>query len=73
MTLLTLLAKDPMFSRGQLTFGALFFVVFVIIIVFMYRKDKNLHLKNYKGVKWVLVGFLSFFALLLCIKFLLKS
>lgn len=72
MSLLPFLIKDPMFSQGQLTFGALFFVVFVIIIFFMYRKDKQLHLKNYKGVKWILVGFLSFFVLLLCIKFLLK-
>lgn len=65
--------KDPMFSSGQLIFGACFFVAFVILISFMYRKDKLLHRKNYKGVKWILVGFLAFFLLLLAIKFGLKE
>jgi hypothetical protein len=73
MSLLPLIIKDPMFSQGQLAFGALFFVVFVIILFYMYREDKQLHLKNYKGVKWVFLGFVSFFALLLIIKFWLAG
>ncbi len=68
-----LLIKDPMFSTGQIYFGIAFFIVFVIIISIMYRRDKSLHLKNYSGVKWVLVGFLAFFALLLALKFGLKQ
>ncbi len=67
-----LLLKDPMFSDGQITFGVIFFIAFCIIISFMYLRDKNLHTKNYKGVKWVLVGFVSFIVLLVIIKFTLK-
>ncbi|AZQ45218.1 hypothetical protein EJ995_09925 [Nonlabens ponticola] len=62
-----------MFSQGQIVFGIIFFIAFVILITFMYRKDKTLHRKNYKGVIWILVGFLAFFALLLAIKFGLKE
>ncbi|WP_317174160.1 hypothetical protein [Nonlabens antarcticus] len=69
MSLPLLLLKDPMFSQGQIIFGVCFFVAFVILISFMYIKDKKLHRKNYKGVPWILVGFLSFFVLLLIIKF----
>ena len=67
-----LLAKDPMFSTGQIYFAIGFFIVFVIITVFMYRKDRSLHKKNYKGVPWILVGFLAFFFLLIALKFGLK-
>jgi heme A synthase len=69
----SLIAKDPMFSMGQIYFAIGFFIVFVIITVFMYRKDRNLHKKNYKGVPWILVGFLAFFLLLLGLKFGLKG
>ncbi|WP_317046524.1 hypothetical protein [Nonlabens agnitus] len=73
MSLSILAIKDPMFSSGQLIFAAVFFVAFVILIYFMYGKDKLLHRKNYKGVKWILLGFLAFFLLLLAIKFGLKQ
>ena len=73
MSFSMLAIKDAMFSDGQLVFAALFFVAFVILIYFMYGKDKILHRKNYKGVKWILVGFLAFFLLLLAIKFGLKE
>ncbi len=73
MSLSLLLAKDPMFSQGQIYFGIGFFIVFVVITVFMYRKDRSLHKKNYKGVPWVLVGFLAFFLLLLGLKYGLKG
>ncbi|GAK94156.1 hypothetical protein JCM19298_631 [Nonlabens ulvanivorans] len=43
---LLLLAKDPMFSSGQITFGIIFFIAFVIIISFMYLKDKGMHKKK---------------------------
>lgn len=37
-----------MFSTGQLIFAALFFIAFVAIIAFSYRKDKKLHKKIIK-------------------------
>ncbi|MFD1095178.1 hypothetical protein [Salegentibacter chungangensis] len=60
-----------MFSTGQLIFAALFFVAFVTIIVFSYRKDTRLHKKYYKGSVYVLVGFIAFILLLFLIKTLL--
>ncbi len=73
MSYLSLLIKDPMFSDGQITFGILFFIAFVILISFMYIKDKGIHKKNYKGVKWIILGFLAFILLLFVIKMTLKS
>jgi len=61
-----------MFSTGQLVFAALFAVSFIAIIVFSYIKDKKLHAKNYKGVKWVAITFAIFLVILFCIKFMLK-
>ncbi len=61
-----------MFSTGQLIFAALFIVVFTIIIIISYRKDKKLHIKNYKGVKWVGIFFTIFIVILVAIKYLLK-
>jgi predicted cobalt transporter CbtA len=73
MNVFPLVAKDPMFSSGQIYFGIGFFIVFVVIISFMYLKDKNLHKKNYKGVFWVLIGFIFFILLLVAIKFGLQK
>lgn len=73
MSYLSLIAKDPMFSSGQITFGIIFFIAFCIVISFMYIKDKGLHKKNYKGVKWVLLGFIGFILLLFLIKVTLSS
>lgn len=68
-----LLLKDPMFSNGQITFGIIFFIAFCVLISYTYLKDKKLHKKNYKGVPWVLLGFIGFILLLVIIKFTLKS
>ena len=38
-----------MFSQGQMIFGVIFFIVFVIATVFMYRKDIATHKVYYKG------------------------
>lgn len=62
-----------MFSTGQITFAILFAIGFIIIIVLSYKKDKNLHLKNYKGVKWVAIAFVTFILILFLIKFMLKN
>lgn len=62
-----------MFTTGQLIFAALFFIAFVVIIIYSYRKDIKLHRKYYKGTFYVLIGFLLFIALLFVIKYFLKS
>ncbi len=62
-----------MFSTGQLIFALLFVVVFAVIIVSTYRKDKKLHRKNYKGVKWVGIFFVIFIISLFVIKFFIKN
>lgn len=62
-----------MFSTGQLIFAAVFALGFGIIIVLSYKKDKKLHVKNYKGVKWVGIFFFIFLIILFFIKYLLKN
>ncbi|MFB9076646.1 hypothetical protein ACFFLS_25565 [Flavobacterium procerum] len=61
-----------MFSQGQLIFGACFFAVFVIIMIFAYRKDLALHKVFYKGNYKVLLVFLLFIATLFAIKIFFK-
>ena len=60
-----------MFSQGQLTFGILFAIVFIGVIIYAYRKDFNLHQKYYKGSLWVLLAFICFIAGIAAIKFIL--
>jgi len=62
-----------MFSTNQLIFAVLFFIAFVVVMIFSYRKDKKLHKKYYKGSLWILVGFLVFVGILLLVKILLKG
>nr|WP_276390264.1 hypothetical protein [Eudoraea chungangensis] len=62
-----------MFSKGQLLFALLFIISFSIILIRTYRKDKELHSKNYKGVKWVGLFFALFIIFLFSIKYLLKN
>ena len=57
-----------MFSQGQVIFGVLFFIAFVITAIFMYRKDLATHKLYYKGSYKVLIGFLIFVAFLFAIK-----
>ena len=61
-----------MFSTGQLVFATLFLIGFTAVIIFSYRKDKKMHLKNYKGVKWVGFFFAIFIITLFFIKYLIK-
>ena len=61
-----------MFSTGQWTFAALFFIAFVIIMVFAYRKDVGIHQKFYKGSYKVLFAFLLFILMLFIIKYTMK-
>lgn len=62
-----------MFSKGQLIFALLFAVVFAVVIARTYKKDKKLHARNYKGVKWIGILFIIFILLLFYIKHLLNN
>ncbi len=57
-----------MFSTGQLIFAVLFFIAFVIVIIYSYRKDIALHKKYYNGSIYVLAGFIIFLLLLFLLK-----
>ncbi len=57
-----------MFSNGQLVFGLLFFISFIIIITFSYKKDLKKLNGTYKGIKWVVIGFIAFVSLLVILK-----
>ncbi len=57
-----------MFTEGQLIFAIFFVISFIIVIAISYRKDLKFLKNTYKGVKWVLFGFIVFFSLLLLIK-----
>lgn len=62
-----------MFTTGQLIFAGFFVIVFSILLVRAYRKDRKLHKKNYKGVVWVGIIFITFIILLFIIKQLLRN
>ncbi|MCX2764546.1 hypothetical protein OQJ66_17270 [Aquimarina muelleri] len=57
-----------MFSQGQLVFAGIFVVAFIILMIFSYRKDIQLHRKYYKGSIFILVGFIIFILLLFVLK-----
>ncbi|TYA86836.1 hypothetical protein FUA24_04735 [Seonamhaeicola marinus] len=61
-----------MFSKGQIVFGVLFFIVFAVIIGFTYRKDLKLHKRFYSGSIWILIAFIAFILLIAAIKFFFK-
>lgn len=57
-----------MFSTGQLVFAGIFVVAFIILMIFSYRKDIQLHRKYYKGTIFILIGFIIFILLLFLLK-----
>ena len=59
-----------MFSQGQITFGILFAIAFIIFMIIAYRKDLKLHKRYFKGSTWVLLAFIGFIGLIAAIKFL---
>ena len=59
-----------MFTKGQWIFGILFFLAFVAVMVYTYRKDLKLHKRYYKGSIWILLAFISFILFIVAIKFL---
>lgn len=61
-----------MFTPGQIVFALLFILVFVLVMVRMYRKDRPWLQKHYKGSGWVLLLFILFISLLLFLKYILR-
>ena len=63
-----------MFTKGQLIFAIFFVIIFtVIIIVISYKKDLKFLKNTYKGVRWVLIGFIIFFSILVILKKLVNA
>lgn len=62
-----------MFSKGQLIFAVLFLIAFIFFIVRAYKKDSNLHKRNFKGVGWIGLAFFTFIIILFVIKYILKN
>nr|WP_242135865.1 hypothetical protein [Aestuariivivens marinum] len=62
-----------MFSKGQIIFGVLFFIVFTVIIAFTYRKDLKLHKRFYAGSIWILIAFIAFILFIVAIKLFFKA
>ncbi len=62
-----------MFSTGQLLFAAFFLLAFTAVIIFAYARDRNLHRRYYKGVRWIGIFFITFVIILFIIKYLLKK
>lgn len=60
-----------MFTTGQIIFGILFAITFIIIMIFSYKKDTKLHSKYYKGSIWVLIAFIAFLLMIVGIKYFL--
>ena len=57
-----------MFTQGQLIFAIFFVITFTIIITLSYKRDLIFLKNTYKGVKWVLIGFIVFFLILVLLK-----
>ena len=62
-----------MFTQGQLIFAIFFVIAFSIIIIISYKRDLIFLKNTYKGVKWVLVGFIIFFLILVLLKKLVNA
>ena len=58
-----------MFSKGQLIFGLIFAIVFILFMVWSYRKDVKLHQIYYKNVWVVALGIFIVVALFATITF----
>lgn len=61
-----------MFSQGQMLFAGFFVFVFIIAMIYAYRKDANLHKIFYQGNFKILIGFALFIVLLFVIKIFFK-
>ena len=57
-----------MFSNGQLLFGLIFFISFIILVTYSYKRDLKKLNGSYKGIKWVIIGFIMFVSMLVILK-----
>ena len=57
-----------MFSTGQLVFAILFFISFLVIVIISYKKDLKGLKGSYSGIRWVILGFICFVAMLVVLK-----
>ncbi len=62
-----------MFTQGQLVFAGFFVVIFIVAMIYSYRKDLKLHKKFYKGSYIIFLGFIVFIGFLFFIKGYLKD
>ncbi len=62
-----------MFTKGQLIFAIIFVIIFTIVIIDSYKKDVRFLKNTYKGVRWVLIGFIVFFSILVILKKLVNA
>tara|TARA_B100001175_G_scaffold120129_1_gene102235 strand:- start:719 stop:907 length:189 start_codon:yes stop_codon:yes gene_type:complete len=62
-----------MFTKGQLIFAIIFVIIFTIVIIDSYKKDVRFLKNTYKGVRWVLIGFIIFFSILVILKKLVNA
>lgn len=58
-----------MFSSGQLIFALFFLVAFTIVMIYLYRKDLNLHKVHYKNVSLVILAVFAVIAIFTWITF----
>lgn len=45
-----------MFTKGQQLFALIFAIVFIVVVIFAYRKDIHIHRKYYRKIWMVLLG-----------------
>ncbi len=62
-----------MFTKGQLIFAIIFVIIFSIVIIKSYIIDKRFLKNTYKGVRWILLGFIIFFSILVILKKLVNA
>jgi hypothetical protein len=62
-----------MFTTGQLIFAIIFVLIFTVVIIDSYKKDVKFLKNTYKGVRWVLIGFIIFFSILVILKKLVNA
>jgi hypothetical protein len=62
-----------MFTTGQLIFAIIFVIIFTVVIIDSYKKDVKFLKNTYKGVRWVLIGFIIFFSILVILKKLVNA
>lgn len=61
---LVILLKLP-FSKGQLIFASIFLLLFVILMIFAYKSDKDVNRVYYKDVWKILLAVLAIFGVII--------